>query len=110
MKTKDTGKVDHRKASWKRIVVQLFLGCLVILLLASIPLLSLVAVFATISAAIHRIGDFLSSGLSTFVMASLTWMAELVAYAIWLLLVGDYAQLIRLIAELIEAVRSACVL
>ena len=40
-------------------------------------------------------------------MASLTWMAELVAYAIWLLLVGDYAQLIRLIAELIEAFLSA---
>ena len=105
MKFKDTGRLDHRKASWKRRAISFFLACLVLLFLASIPLLSLVAVFATISSAIHRIGDFLGSGLST-VMASLTCMAELIAYAIWLLLVGDYAQLIRLIAELIEAFLS----
>ena len=104
MKHKGTGKADGRKSSWKFRPFSFLIASLVVIVLACIPLLPLFALAVVLPALLHF---FDSIGESLGVLAtSLTWLIGLMAYAIWLLMVGDYEQLLRMLPDLIDWFRS----
>ena len=82
-----------------------FIACLVVIALACIPLLPLLAL-AMILPSVLRIGESILESIGLF-LSLILWMLELVAYSFWLLLVGDYARLVRILPEMIDSLRSA---
>jgi hypothetical protein len=104
MRYKGTGKADGRKSSWKVRPATFLIACLVVIILACIPLLPLVALVVVLPA-IGRIFESIGESLGIF-LTSLSWLIGLIAYAIWLFMVADYARLARILPELIDWLRS----
>lgn len=106
MKLKSKRKAEGPRPSWKLKAIRLFV-CLVLLVLICIPLVPLLALAAILPSILNlRIGESIGQAISVFT-ASLTWLIELAVYSIWLVLVGDYVKLFKLLPELIDWLRSA---
>ena len=105
MNGKGTAKPDLRQSGSRFRPIILLLACLALMILICVPLLPLVAL-AVILPRIALIGTAFLESLTAFV-ASLTALILLAAYSTWLLLLGDYAGLIRLGPQVIDWLRSA---
>ena len=88
------------------IAMMLLSAALLALLIADAGGKSLVALAVVLPRIIDLIGASVLESLAAFV-ASLTALILLAAYSTWLLLVGDYAGLIRLGPQVIDWLRSA---
>lgn len=104
MQRKCTGKAGGRRSSWKFRPVSFLIACLVLIVLACVPLLPLFAL-AVILPTVLRIGESIGESIGIF-LAFVYWMIGTLAYSLWLLLVGDYARLVKLILELIVWLQS----
>ena len=106
MNGKGAAKPDPRESGSRFRPIILRLACLALLVLICVPLLPLVALAVVLPRIINLIGASFLESLTAF-MASLTALILLAAHSTWLLLLGDYAGLIRLGPQVIDWLRSA---
>jgi hypothetical protein len=92
MKPKKTGKTAGRESSWKILWVPCFLafGCMAMTTcLCLVPLLAMVK----LGQAIDRLFEVLLGGFLSEVLIGLLEILVWLAYALWLILAGEWGQL-----------------
>jgi hypothetical protein len=104
MKRKNAGEMEDRESSSILTCVKILIVYPAFVLLACIPLLTLFAIGVLQRLVAGSI--ILLAGSAVSLLAMFFGVLSFVAYAIWLLLRGEWGQLIGLLTELLDWLRS----
>ncbi len=101
MQSQSDGKVKGRKSSWTFI----WISCLIMpACLAIIAFVCLVPLFAMVHL-VGLIGDAIGSLLAPFLL-----VVASIAYLLWLILIGEWSQILAVLPELLGWLRSIGIL
>jgi hypothetical protein len=101
MKHTSAGKLEGRKSSGIVSYVPIFIVCLALVILVCSPLLLPLLAMVILPRLIGDLGEFIGGFLVWFF-----WVVAFIAYAIGFLLNGDWGQLVGLLPELLDWLRS----
>ena len=104
MKHKNPGELGYRESSCALIYVSLLIACPAFIFFTCMALLALFAIGIVQSLIAGSIA-LLAQSIGSFATMVLE-MLSMVAYAIWLVLTGEWGRLIRLLPELLDWLRN----